>query len=342
MKTEKTPGGGGPKRRIKGAGCLWSVRAMPPAIASAVLTEPSAREPPARLQVVWYTDPINVWCWGCEPAIRRLQVRYAESVDVDVVMGGLFEDFGPMREQWARMSGGRWQDSVLAFLNAVAAHHRMPMDVPRMMASVDHLESTWPSCIAVKAAGLQGLARELPYLRRFREAMYIEGRNTSDRGVQVELAGEIGLNPEAFARALEDGTAEAAFHKDLDRCRSRSVTGFPTFELIRGLATVRLDGWQPWDAFEEAIVEFAPDLHPSPMEPTAASVRTLLRRFDRCATLEVAAVLGVTDDEAEILLEDLEAQGSIVRREVAGGLFWESVRPAPAGVGPEKEGALDP
>ena len=312
---------------------------MAPALASAIQTGSTPRESAGRVHVIWYTDPINVWCWGCEPAIRRVQVRYAGQVEVEVVMGGLFEDFSPVRENWARMSGGRWQDSVRAFLEAVAAHHRMPMDVPRMMASVEDLTSTWPSCIAVKAAGLQGRAREYPYLRRFREAMYLEGRATTTREVQVQIASEIGLDADAFERALEDGTAKAAFDADLDRTRSTGVTGFPTFELRRDAATARLDGWQPWDAFEEALKEFAPDLHPASMDATPESVRTLLRRFHRCATLEVAAVLGVTDDEAEILLEDLEAQGAVVRREVGTGLFWEVDSGARAGVDLEKEGA---
>jgi len=243
------------------------------------------------------------------------------------------------RDSWARMSGGRWQDSVRAFLEAVASHHRMPMDVARMMESVEDLTSTWPSCIAVKAAGLQGKARELPYLRRFREAMYIEGRATTTRGVQRELASEIGLGVDAFASALDDGTAEAAFQSDLDLCRSKSVTGFPTFELRRDSATARLEGWQPWDAFDEALQEFAPDLRPSPIDATPESVRALVRRFDRCATLEVAAVLGVTDDEAEILLEDLEAQGSIVRHEVGGGLFWEVRKARPRSPSLDPQGA---
>ena len=301
---------------------------MAPAVASAVESVPVQLEPPGRVRVVWYTDPINVWCWGCEPAIRRIQARYPDSVQVDVTMGGLFEDFGPIREYWARMSGGRWQDSVKAFLSAVAAHHRMPMDVPRLMAAIDDLKSTWPSCIAVKAAGRQGTAREYPYLRRFREAMYVDGRNTTRRDVQIEVAGEIGLDTSAFARALDDGTADAAFQKDLDLCRSKSVTGFPTFEFVRGSASARLEGWQPWDAFEEALNEFAPDLRPRPIEATPASVRSLLRRYDRCATLEVAAILGVTDDEAELLLEELEVEGAVTRHEIGGGLFWEAPRPA--------------
>lgn len=305
---------------------------MAPAIASTVETRTAVHAAAGRVRVVWYTDPINVWCWGCEPAVRRLQVRYASSVEVEVVMGGLFEDFTPIREYWARMSGGRWQDSVRAFLDAVAAHHRMPMDVPQMMASVEDMRSTWPSCIAVKAAGLQGRVHEYPYLRRYREAMYLEGRRTTDRDVQVELSREIGLDPDAFARALDDGTADAAFHADLDVCRSKGVTGFPTFELERESTTARLDGWQPWSAFEEALVEFAPDLRPSPMDPTSESVRSILRRFHRCATLEIAAVLGVTDDEAEIVLEELEASGTVRRDEIGSGLFWSLESPAKAGM----------
>lgn len=317
-------------------------------MSAAVASTPQARsvsvpgEPPAPVQILWYTDPINVWCWGCEPAIRRTEVRYGDAVRVTPVMGGLFEDFTPVRENWARMSGGRWQDSVKAFLTAVAAHHRMPMDVPRMMASVDAMESTWPSCIAVKAAGLQGQGNELRYLRRFREAMYIEGRDTTVRAVQVELASEIGLDASAFEQALDDGRADGAFHKDLDVCRARSITGFPTFEMIRGSASVRLDGWQPWDAFEEALNEFAPDLHPLPLAPNGDSVTMLLRRYARCATLEVAAVLGVTDDEAEILLEDLEAGGAVTRHEVGSGLFWESVRSTLQRVDVTKKGAAGP
>ncbi|MEK6851739.1 MAG: hypothetical protein AABY30_04285, partial [Candidatus Thermoplasmatota archaeon] len=72
------------------------------------------------IRLVEYTDPISVWCWGCEPALRRIEYRYAGAVEVSYVMGGLFEDFEPMREYWSRMSGGKWKEGVLTFLTAVA------------------------------------------------------------------------------------------------------------------------------------------------------------------------------------------------------------------------------
>jgi len=89
------------------------------------------------IQLVEYTDPYSVWCWGAEPVVRKVEYLYGDLVDVRVVMGGLFEDFTPMREYWARMSGGQWQDAVLAFLTGVAGAHRMPMDARAMMAGLE-------------------------------------------------------------------------------------------------------------------------------------------------------------------------------------------------------------
>lgn len=277
----------------------------------------------SRLRLVWYTDPISIWCWGCEPAIRRIETVYPEGVDVEVVMGGLFEDFGPMKEQFARMSGGQWKDSILAFMNAVAEHHRMPMDPAAMLESIDDFHSTWPGCIAAKAAEFQGLPLARRYLRRLREASLVEGRAIHRRNVQVELASEAGLDPARFVAALDDGTAEAAFRADLDVCRSRGVTGFPTFEVGRGEVGVRIEGWQPWEAFDETLRKLEPGLRARRVDAAPRNALELLRRHGRCATREVAAVFGTTDDEAEILLEELEAKGEVRRREAGTGLMWE-------------------
>jgi len=142
----------------------------------------------APLHVVWYTDPHNIWCWGCEPTIRRLEIVYGDAVELEIRQGGLFEDFGPMREQWARMSGGRWTDSVLAFFEAVATQHRMPMDSKRMIKGVDDFNSTWPACIAAKAASLQGARADRQYLRALREAWCLDARPIHRVEVQTDVA----------------------------------------------------------------------------------------------------------------------------------------------------------
>ena len=270
-----------------------------------------------RLRLVWYTDPHSIWCWGFEPALRRIETLYAGRVDVEVRMGGLFEDFTPMREYWTRMSGGRWRESVAAFMTAVAGQHRMPMNAGAIAAGADDFLSTWPACIAAKAAEMQGRDGGWRYLRGLREAFLLEGRPIHRRDVQLAIASELGLDAAKFAGALDDGTAERAFRADLAECRERGIQGFPTF-LIHGAHTsMRIEGYQPWEAFEHVLGEV-----PSPAA-REAPVLDLLGRHRRVATREVAAVFGLGDDEAEILLDELAVRGTVMRREIGGGLFWE-------------------
>ena len=276
--------------------------------------------------ILWVTDPHNVWCWGMEPAMRRFEVLYPGAIEVKICQGGLFEDFRPVREQWARMSGGRWKDSILAFFDAVSAQHRMPMDGERMLEETDDFDSTWPACIAAKAADLQGEEPGRRYLRALREAWCLDGRGIQRRSVQVQVAGEVGLDAAAFEAALVDGRAERAFAADRDIAHATGVTGFPTFEIDRGDEHVRIEGWQPWEAFDEVVRKLDPDLAAKEIAPTAASVRDLFRRYPRLATREVASILGVPDDDAEILLEDLEASDEVARRPVGRALIWQ--RPA--------------
>ena len=275
------------------------------------------------IRITWYTDPHNIWCWGCEPMMRRLEIVYANAAVVDIRQGGLFEDFSPVREQWARMSGGQWTASVRAFFEAVAEQHRMPMEADRMIAAVEDFNSTWPACIAAKAAALQGADVGHKYLRALREAFCLDARPIHRRRVQMDVARETGLDADAFVRALEDGTAEAAFRADREECERLEVTGFPTFTLGRGETSVRINGWQPWEVFEDFLRQVDPGIEANTLEPTEASVAGLLARHDRWATREVAAVLGVTDDDAEILLEELEGKGKVLRQPVGKGLIWQ-------------------
>jgi predicted DsbA family dithiol-disulfide isomerase len=288
-----------------------------------VRAEPDPHAPTDRIRLVEYTDPISVWCWGCEPAIRRIEYRYPDSVDVVYRMGGLFEDFEPMREYFGRMSGGRWKEASLTFLTAVAGQHRMPMNPEAMMEAMDDFRSTWPGCVAVKAAERIGREEARRYLRRLREAVLVEGRPIHHRDVQLAVAARTGLDVDRFADALDDGSAERAFRDDLAECRARGITGFPTFELHRGPASLRMEGYQSWESFEEALRALDPDLRARALEPTPAAVLELLRHYERCASREIAAVFGVTDDEADLLLDEMAVKGEVVARTVGPAVFWE-------------------
>jgi hypothetical protein len=200
-----------------------------------------------------------------------------------------------------------------------------------MIEAVDDFNSTWPACIAAKAASLQGEPAGRRYLRALREAWCLDGRPIHRVKVQTEVAKESGLDLAEFSKSLEDGRAEQAFQKDREDCEALEVRGFPTFTIGRGEATARLNGWQPWEVFEDVLLQVDPGLRGKRIEATEASIVKLMERSGRWATREIAAVLGVTDDDAELLLEELEGHGRLHRRTVGNGLVWEPVPYLPAG-----------
>src|SRR3989441_990859 len=237
--------------------------------------------------------------------------------------GGLFEDFSPVREQWARMSGGRWKDSVRTFFEAVSSQHRMPMNADAMLDSSDDFNWTWPACIAAKAADLQGPDQGCRYLRRLREAWCLEGRGIHSRAVQVEVAKESALNLDAFVQALDDGSASDAFQRDRDECQTLGISGFPTFVIRRDDETRHVDGWRPWDAFEEILRDVDPHLEAAPVKANEGTALNLIQRYGMLAATELAAVLGTARARAELPLEELEGRDDVIRRPVGRGLMWE-------------------
>src|SRR5438046_6560595 len=136
------------------------------------------------------------------------------------------------------MSGGRWTDSVLAFFEAVSTQHRMPMDSKRMIKGVDDFNSTWPACIAAKAASLQGARADRQYLRALREAWCLDARPIHRLEVQTDVARETGLDVEAFSKALEEGSEEQALQRDSEECERIEVRRLQSYANVRGVVTV--------------------------------------------------------------------------------------------------------
>src|SRR3954463_5126672 len=93
------------------------------------------------VRVTCLTDPADPWSWAAEPARRRLEAEFGAGVAFTYVMAGL-----------ARQGSDAAGDLGPAPDAAPAA--RMPAD-PRLWLD-GAPGSTYPACLAVKAAAEQG------------------------------------------------------------------------------------------------------------------------------------------------------------------------------------------
>lgn len=269
----------------------------------------------ATVEVLYYTDPLCSWSWAFEPQWRRLRYEFGDQVRWRYLMGGLLADWqrfhDPLNaiDRPAQM-GPHWFQT----------RHLSGMPIDELVWMQDPPASSYPACMAVKAAGRQGVAVEEAYLRRLREAVMLERRNIARREVLVALAAEVasrtpggaGLALGAFEAALERAEVAEAFRDDLKEARYRDIGRFPTL-ILRHVAgrAVMIVGYRSYKVLREALAQVAPEGGPLRV---ARDARDYAAYWGSITAREVAEALGMGSDAATAALEAAVAEGALIKQ----------------------------
>ena len=216
------------------------------------------------VEVVYYTDPLCCWSWAFEPHWRRLRDEFGGALDYRYRMGGMIADWSKYNDPLNAVSrpvqlGPLWRE----------AQHTAGVPVDDRIWVEDPPASSYPACIAVKAAELQSLDAADLYLRRLREAVMTERRNIARREVLLELADQVAaaapdrLDADRLRRDLDCEAPLEALRADIKEARYRGIGRFPTLTLRRRSgAGVVIVGYRPYDALLAALARIAPELEP--------------------------------------------------------------------------------
>jgi putative protein-disulfide isomerase len=269
----------------------------------------------------YYTDPACSASWGAEPALRRLMVEFGSSLRIEYVMGGLSReyvgDLGWLVREWLDAS----------------ARSGMPID-PRLWTE-GPIGSTYPACMAVKAAAEQADGDDYRYLRAVREGLMCFRRKLDTTEALVEQARGAGLDVARFRIDLESHAIVEAFGADLERTRAvpeearvagevvssgnRERVPLPTLAVTaEGGETRWLFGVKPYEAYREAAREAGAQ----PQEESPG-VLEALRRFGRMAAPEVEAVCDLPGPRARAELWQLAADWRVRPVPVLFGELWK-------------------
>ena len=277
------------------------------------------------IHAFFYTDPACPWSWSIEPAMRRFAIEFGETVELRPVMGGLAREFGdPL--------------AVVADWLAAADAGGMPVD-PRLWIESPPA-SSYPACLAVKAAAEQGPPAEAAYLRVLREGFAARRRKLDGTEALTAAAREVaGLDVARFQVDLQSNAMAEQFGADLDRAqaaaeraeaagaRPRSTGAgpsgarvqLPSLELhAADGATYGLYGAQPYDAYRQA----AQAAGASPANAPPPFIEEALRRFGTMATAEVSEVCDLPGPRASAELWRLAAEWRVRFERCLGGELW--------------------
>jgi predicted DsbA family dithiol-disulfide isomerase len=269
------------------------------------------------VSISYVTDPFCPWSWAAEPSWRRLQAEFGDQVAITYVISGL----------------GGAQPDPREWLEAAAASG-MPVDPRGIMA--DPPASTNAAGLAVKAVAEQ--ADPGPYLRRLREAIFLERRRLDRGDALLELAREIAppLDLDTLKVAFGSHGPVEALGADFERAagsprpslrieagggtaraRSLAAAGGTRSSSEPAAAAAVVDGRAPY-------VEWRAALLAAGAEPRggALDVEAALRRFGACTTVEISALCNLPGPRAPAELWRLALEWRVTPRPVLGGELW--------------------
>ncbi|GAA4144025.1 DsbA family oxidoreductase [Sphingobacterium kyonggiense] len=110
--------------------------------------------------------------------------------------------------------------------------------------------NTFKSHELIHFAASQNKAKEMK--ERLFQAHFEQGKNIEDQAVLVQLAEEVGLNPEEAREALKTDRYATAVRRDLQEAKQIGIRGVPFFLFDRKYA---VSGAQGADAFQEVITK---------------------------------------------------------------------------------------
>jgi predicted DsbA family dithiol-disulfide isomerase len=253
---------------------------------------------PVRLR--YHTDPACPASWAAEPALRRLMAEFGADLSITYVMGGLAREYEPP-----------YESRVMEWLDH-ADRSGMPFD-PRLWTE-GPIRSTYPACMAVKAAAEQGPGAAGRYLRALREGLMCLRRKLDAKEALVQEARGAGLDVGRFRIDLESHAIVEAFGADLEATRAHSA------ELPFALVADDDRPLGPSDDWRAALLEAGA----RPAGDPAPDVLAALGRFGRMATAEVEAVCDLPAPRANAELWRLAAEWRVRPIRVLTGMLWEA------------------
>jgi putative protein-disulfide isomerase len=231
-------------------------------------------------------------------------VEFADSLTWTYVMGGLARQIDPQAARTQLV--GEWLE--------VAAESGMPYD-PRLWTE-GPISSSYPACMAVKAASEQSSDGGYAYLRALREGLMCFRRKLDTTEALVEEARRVKLDVERFRVDLGSHATVEAFGADLEATREEPWP-LPTL-VFEGGADV--SGFRPYEDYRDAAL--AAGAEAVGAEPPG--VLEAVKRFGAMATVEVVEVCELPLPRAASELWRLASDWKLRPTRVLTGYLWEA------------------
>ncbi len=225
-------------------------------------------------------------------------------------MGGVFSDIADWRKDY-----GVDEHTAVDWTRESTELTKNPLDIDYMRKT--GVRSSYPACLAFKAAQLQDGTLAVEYLRRMMIAFQVECQ-PSKEDTLLRLAGEVGLDPERLKRDARSEKVRLAF-EDEQAEMEHAHASFLTLIVAAGGTREAASQIFTSGPIEAIIDRLAPGL---PKRAPADILQYLEGHPGLATGHEIAEVFQIQDEDAAERLAALERVDLVTRATFAGASYW--------------------
>ena len=280
-----------------------------------------------KIIITTFTDPMMGLSWECEPIFRKLETHFTGQIEFRTVMALLVRnvrDFMTPDELALPPAEGipRYNARLAKIYESEEPISGMPINMTKFHLFSMEQPSSLPLNLAYHAARLTGADKADWFLYNLRYATIVDCRPTTETDELVNVAKTTGIDADAFARHLRDGSAEAALNKDLRLTQSMGIHSLPAYLLQYGGKAMLLRSFDYHD-FVSVISRLTDGaINPQAVEPTTEVLRSFMYKHPLISSIELREALDFADtDTVRELVQPLVKSGEVEIEEAYHGWF---------------------
>jgi predicted DsbA family dithiol-disulfide isomerase len=265
------------------------------------------------LTITYFTDPICSSCWVLQPILRKLLLEYDDRISIEYRMGGLL----PSWESYSDKRITKPSDAA-ALWDEIRKKEKIPINGDIWMD--DPLMSSYPPCIAFKAAQRQDKDKAIFFLRRLKEMLFMEKKNINKWENMEKAALFCGLDAALLQKQMSNEGIED-FMKDLELGKKLDIHVFPTLIFKKnGVQDEILKGLKSYEIIKDTILKYIPKARKN---STLPKPEELFKLYNNMTEKEFAFLLNLNQDQASEELKRLHFEGIISKVTLKEVEYWQ-------------------